>query len=184
MQRISMKEGKNYLELKVPVRQDAEWFANLRDEMESESVPVKWQRGYYHITVVFVNDNKHVPQLLSAFDHILEGRKAPSMTIDTLDAFKTRSGMEYVVNLTASHPSEELITLIDELRNDAKSIGANIDTDFFIHITLGRIDADATTLDCINSVINRISIPSYTLVLKEAEYRYYRGRSICTWNLR
>jgi hypothetical protein len=46
-----LKEKRNNLELKVPVRQDAEWLSRLRGAMEENGIAVKWQNRWYDITI-------------------------------------------------------------------------------------------------------------------------------------
>ena len=51
---------KNYIELKIPVQRNAQWYRELCDAMQEEHIPVRWQNGFYHITVAFVHDDIHV----------------------------------------------------------------------------------------------------------------------------
>ena len=37
-----MQEERNYLELKIPICQDAEWVTNLCKTMSQEGIHVKW----------------------------------------------------------------------------------------------------------------------------------------------
>ena len=100
-------EMKNYLELKIPVQRNAQWYRELCDAMQEERIPVRWQNGFYHITVAFLHNDNHVMELRDAFSQILSGRQAPSITLDKLEAFATQSGKEIVINLAPSHPSDE-----------------------------------------------------------------------------
>jgi DNA replication protein DnaC len=77
-----MQEERNYLELKIPISQYAEWLSNLCDAMAKEGIYVKWQNGWYHITVMFIYDNKHVKELQSAFDKMLDNHEVPVMVLD------------------------------------------------------------------------------------------------------
>ena len=102
----------NYLEFKIPIKKNAEWFVTLRNAMASEGIPVKWESGSFHITAVFIYDDQPVEELKSAFSRRLTGRKAPSLTLDKLDAFTTKN--DIIVNATASQLSESLAALIEE----------------------------------------------------------------------
>ena len=169
----------NYLELRVPVCFDADWFVELRRVMVEEGINVRWQpEDTFHITAVFINDDRHVAALESAFTKQLTGRMAPLLTIDVLDVFKTGGGRDYVVCLKSSVPSDDVLSLIEDLRNEATGIGADINSGFFIHITLGRIKANETTLERIKGIISRINLPAFTVALTNARYRYYRGKVI------
>lgn len=44
---------KSYLEIKVPISHDDYWFRELRDLLDG--VDIRWQRGYYHITMAFLD---------------------------------------------------------------------------------------------------------------------------------
>lgn len=178
-----MPETRNYLELKVPVGKNATWLTRLREALAEEGISVKWQDGWYHITVVFVNDDRHVPLLYSEFNKILNSRKAPSITLDKIGAFTTRGGLQHIVYLASTQPSEDVIKIIRDIRDSAKSIGANYDSDFRLHISLGRIDAHAYNLEKVKNIVEGIDIPPFTLELKEVEYRYFRNNSIGKWRM-
>ena len=171
----------NYLELKVPVRWDAEWFARLRERMAEEHIAVRWQTRYHHITAAFINNDEPVEKLTKVFEGMLTGRKAPQLTFDTVDAFCAKNAPVIVVDLTASHPSPEFNILVDQLRESAHEQGADIDGNFLLHVTLGRIEN--TDVDAVKRVVSGIKVPPFALLLNEAEYRYYQGGSIRSWTL-
>ena len=174
---------KNYIELKIPIQRNTRWYRELCDAMQDERIPVRWQNGFYHITVAFVHDDTHVDILREAFSRILSGRKAPSVTLDKIEAFQTQNGKEIIINIAPSHPSDELLTLINEIRTTAINSGSQISKDFFIHITLGRIDAQDVTLDEVKQAISFISFSPFTVSIREAEYRYFRAGTIGRWTL-
>lgn len=174
----------NYLELKVPLRQDAEWFVKLREAMAAAHIPVKWQsKGSYHITVAFINGDEQVGELSAAFNKCIDERLAPSLTLDKLDAFVAKNGDEIILNLTSSHPSLEFIDFVTLVRQAASNLNAEIDSDFKLHVTLGRIAADATHLEDVKKVLASIQVPPFSLSLVDAEYRYYRGETIRKWEM-
>ena len=174
---------KNYLELKIPVQRNAQWYRELCDALQDERIPVRWQNGFYHITVAFIHDDNHVKELRDTFAQFLSDRPSPSITLDKLEAFATQSGKEIVINLAPSRPSNELLALIDKIRIAAINSGSQISKDFFIHITLGRIDAQDATLDEVNEVISSVDFEPFTVSIREAEYRYFRGATINRWTL-
>ena len=174
---------KNYIELKIPVQRNAQWYRGLCEVMQEKRIPVRWQNGFYHITVAFMHDDTHVDILREAFSRILFGRKAPLITLDKIEAFQTQNGKEIIINIAPSHPSDELLTLINEIRTAAINSGSQISKDFFIHITLGRIDAQDVTLDEVKQVISFISFSPFTVSIREAEYRYFRADTIGRWTL-
>lgn len=128
---------KNYIELKIPIQRNAQWYnKELCDVMQEERIPVRWQNGFYHITVAFMHDDNHVDILREAFSRILSGRKAPSITLDKLEAFQTQNGKEIIINIAPSHPSDELIALINEIRAAAIRSGSLISKDFLFILPL------------------------------------------------
>ena len=45
---------KTYLEIQVPLRNDARWFEELR--YVCQKINVRWQMGYHHITMAFIDE--------------------------------------------------------------------------------------------------------------------------------
>ena len=171
----------NYLELKTPIRQSANWFVNLRKAMAEAKIPVRWQPGGFHLTVAFISNDQPAKALSVAFDKQLAGRKAPIQTFDKVDAFIAKTGDEIIVHLTSTMLSPTLQTLVESLRKEAIYAGADIENDFILHVTLGRIDGQKTTLEQVRRIAKSIQVPPFTLLLQKAEYRYFRGKSIQSW---
>ena len=175
---------KNYLELKVPIKKDATWFVDLRNAMVAAGIPVKWQSGSFHITAAFIYDDNHVEDLRAAFSKLLTDRKSPSLTLDKLDAFVTGIGGDIIVNITASQPSESFTALVEELRHEVKNQNADFRSSFKLHITLGRIDAARVSLNEVKKILNSITIPDESVLIKTANYRYFRGKIIQSWKMK
>ena len=57
---------KTYLELKVPIQYDSTWFAELRKALND--ISVKWQKGFFHITMVFIDETPKDVNLISIVD--------------------------------------------------------------------------------------------------------------------
>ena len=174
----------NYIELKFPINPKAKWFDDLRKAFDESGIAVRWQNGYFHLTVAFVNDDKKVPELRESFSRNLTGRTALPLTIDQLSAFRTSNGGEYIIYLSSTQPSEEFMALIEALRNEAINVGANINSNFIFHITLGRINANNATLEEIENILATIEFPSFSVEICEAEYRFFRSKTIQSWKLR
>ena len=171
------KNKNNYLDFKVPVRQDARWFNRLRKALAMEDVPVKWKDGCYHVTVAFIKGDQHVEALKKAFGKILFKTEAFQLTLNKVGVFKARIRNELIINLTSSAPSERFMSLVGSLRSEVEKIGVNLESDFLLHITLGWIDADMASLEEVEKVVNKIVVPPFTLTIKDAEYRYQKGDS-------
>ena len=178
---------KNYLGLKVPVRREAAWFNNLRNALAKVGVPVTWQKSEYHITVAFMKDDQHVEELRTAFGKVLSKAGAPQLTLDKVGVFRTMSGEELIVFLTSSTPSERFMSLVESLRSEVEKIGANMESNFRLHITLGRIKTRLASLEQVEKVVKIIDVPPFTLILQDAEYKYTKScgaKSIHRWNLK
>ena len=169
---------RNYLKIEVPIRQSAKWFVNLRRAMAEAKIPVRWQPRGFHLTVAFISNDQPVKALSVAFDRQLSGRQAPVQTFDKVDAFEAKTGDEFILHLTSTQLSPSLQTLVDLLRKEAVDAGADIENDFILHVALGRIDANKATLEQVRRIAESIQVPPFTLLLQNAEYRYFRGKSI------
>ena len=166
---------KTYLEIKVPISYNASWFEELREELKD--MPVLWQRGYYHITMAFIDDTQHLPEVEAIVHKYLDNAKPVSITFDKLDVFTATNGM-LIVNLTATKISAEFQTLVDDIRCDVCCTNSNIQSDFKLHVTLGRITEPEADIEDVGFLIDEIDITPFTLTLDEVEYRVFRGRSI------
>ena len=166
---------KTYLEIKVPISYDALWFAELRKALKD--IPVYWQNGYYHITIVFLDETKNLPMVDAIMHKYLDKANAVSLTFDKLDVFSTWSGL-FIVHLTATHLPEVFQSLVNEIRNEIAFTGSNIQSNFRLHVTLGRISNPGADIQDIGFLIDEVDFHPLTLTLNEVEYREFRGRSI------
>ena len=166
---------KTYLEIKVPITFDASWFAELREELMD--IPVIWQRDYFHITMAFIDDTQHLPEIETIMHKYLDSAKPVSITFDKFDVFTATNGM-LIVNLTATDIPAEFLALVDDIRCDVSCTNSNIQFDFKLHVTLGRITEPEADIDDVGFLIDEIDLTPFTLTLDEVEYRQFRGRSI------
>ena len=166
---------KTYLEIKVPISFDAPWFLELRESLKD--ISVRWQKGYYHITMAFLDDTQNLPDVETIMHKYLDHANAVTITFDKLDVFTASNGM-LIVYLTTSYIPETFQSLVDDIRDDIDRTGSNIQSDFRLHVTLGRISEPSVDIDDIGFLIDEIDLPPFTLSLHEVEYREFRGRSI------
>ena len=160
------------------------WFGDLRKALKRAGIYVTWQNDTYHIAVAFMKDDQHVKVLQKAFGEVLSKAGAPQLTLDKVGVFRTMSGEELIVFLTSSAPSERFMSLVDSLRSEAEKVGANMESNFRLHITLGRIKARLASLEQVEEVVKKIDVPPFTLTLQDAEYRYTQScgnKSIQEW---
>ncbi len=172
---------KSYLELKVPIRYVDSWFAELRELLDG--VNVRWQRDYYHITMVFLDYAPDNVNLVPGLSERLEDALAPTITFDRLDAFATGGGHKQVIHLTTSHVPEDFLALVQDIRLYMKGKGCDIQSDFRLHVTLGRVQDPRTNLRQIKEAISQVDLPDITLDLSNVEYRVFRGKTLGQWRL-
>ena len=177
----------NFLEIKTPVKRDAEWSdwaREMRSRFKAAGIPVRWQMFHYHMTILFLDDDEHVEELTSGFDQRMSTFTTLPLTIDKVDAFTTGNGAEHIICLAATQVPPQILTLAHDARTLADGLNANYDRrPFRPHITLGRVTAEKASLDQLQDAIRTVVPPAFTCKLDEAEHRYYRGDKIKTWKL-
>ena len=166
---------KTYFEIKVPISFDAPWFCELREALKN--IPVHWQNGYYHITMVFIDDTSSLSEIEAIMHKHLDNAHTVTMTFNKLDVFNTYSGMQ-IVHLTTDNTPEEFQRLVNNIRHDIGSTSSIIESDFKLHVTLGRITEREVDMEDVGFLIDEIDFTPITLTLNEVEYRVFRGRSI------
>ena len=168
---------KSYLEIKVPISFDDYWFRELRDLLDG--VDIRWQRGYYHITMDFAPDNVN---LVPGLNNILGDAVAPTLTFDKLDAFASGYHRQ-VIHLTTTDAPADFLALVEDVRRYFKSKGCEIQSDFKLHVTLGRVQDARMNVRKLQDIISQVELPTFMMELTEVEYRVFRGKSLGTWSL-
>ena len=140
-------------------------------------MPVLWQKGFYHITIAFIDDTQHLSDLEAIMHKYLDHALPVNITFDKLDVFTAGSGMMIVYLGTNNNP-EGLQTLVDDIRRDICFTHSRIQSDFKLHVTLGRITEPEASIDDVGFLIDEIDFMPFTLTLNEVEYRILRGKSI------
>ena len=166
---------KTYLEIKVPISYSAPWFSELRKALKD--MPVLWQKGYFHITLAFIDDTQNLPDVKNIMHKYLDHAHPVNITFDKLDVFTAGSGM-MIVYLGTNDIPEGFQNLVDDIRRDISCTSSNIQSDFKLHVTLGRITEPEASIDDVGFLIDEIDFMPFTLTLNEVEYRVFRGRSI------
>lgn len=172
-----------YLELKVPIHFEDSWFRELRNRLDS--VNVRWQRGFYHITMVFLDYAPDHVNLVPGLNDILIGTMGPAITFDRLDVFTTGGGRSHVINLTATEVPEDFQTLVQDLRKYFAAKGCTIQSGFRLHVTLGRVQDPRVNLRTIKEAISQVNLPAITLDLTDLDYRVFKdyGKPLAHWSL-
>ena len=166
---------KTYLEIKVPINYDDSWFEELRNHFAG--IPVRWQKDFYHITLVFVNDTPKGIDLCPLLKKHFVTAQAPVLTFDQLDVFAVSSGM-HIIHLTATDVPDTFLALIESIRGDMKAAGCVILSDFMLHVTLGRLKDFNIQLPELKSLAKSFSMPPLSMVLTDVDYREFQGKTI------
>jgi len=172
----------SYIEIKVPISWDEPWFEELRELLDG--VNIRWQRGYYHITMAFLDETPHGVDLLTGLNRRLQQASAPTMTFDTLDAFATGGGRRQVIYLTTSDTPPEFLSLVEDIRSHFKARGCVIQSPFKLHVTLGRVDDHRMNVSKLKGIIGEVDVPATTLSLNSVEFRIFRGKTLGLWKLK
>lgn len=170
-------DKEKYIEVEVPVRQDAQWFKQLRAKMAEQGVNVKWQNGHFHITVAFITDHPQFANLFLPMTHSVAWKVGPFLTFDKVDAFTTRSG-QHIVYLTSTNPTPEFMDMVRRIREEFKAVGCEFSTDFKLHVTLGRVEANQISLDALQRLLAQVTIPAFTLQLFNVNTLYYPSHDV------
>ena len=166
---------KTYLEIKVPINYDDHWFEELRSRFSG--IPVRWQKGFYHITMVFVDEAPKGVDMRPLLKRHFANEVAPVLTFDRLDIFSTRSGM-HVIHLSASQIPERFLALTESIREDMKTAGCLIQSDFMLHVTLGRLRDFNNQSLALKNLVKSFPLLPFTLTLTDIDYRVFRGNTI------
>ena len=171
---------KSYIEIKVPISYDDYWFRELRDLLDG--VDIRWQRGYYHITMAFLDETPERVNLVPGLNEILSEAIAPTITFDTLDAFASGPHRQ-VIHLTTTDIPEDFLDLVEDIRRYFKAKGCVIQSDFKLHVTLGRVQEPRMNVRKLKDIISQVEMPEFTMELSEVEYRIFRGKTLGQWKL-
>lgn len=171
---------KSYLEIKVPISFDDYWFRELRDLLDG--VDIRWQRGYYHITMAFLDFAPDGVNLVPGLTGILDEAMAPTITFDSLDAFASGYHRQ-VIHLTTTDAPDDFLALVEDVRRYFNSKGCKMQSDFKLHVTLGRVQDPRMNVRKLKEIISQVEMPSFTMELNEVEYRIFRDKTLGLWKL-
>lgn len=171
---------KSYLEIKVPISFDDYWFRELRDLLDG--VNIRWQRGYYHITMAFLDFAPDDVNMIPGLNRILDDAIASVITFDKLDAFASGYHRQ-VIHLTTTDAPIDFLETVKDIRQYFLSKGCEIQSDFKLHVTLGRVQDSRMNVHKLQDIISEVDLPTFTLELKEIEYRVFRGKTLGQWKL-
>ena len=73
--------------------------------------------------------------------------------------------------------------LVNDVRRFFKAKGCVIQSDFRLHVTLGRVQDARMNVRKLKEIISQVDLPEMTLELTDVEYRVFRGKSLGLWKL-
>ena len=146
-----------YLEVKLPISKKAKWMTDLKEQLKQ--VPVRWQDGFYHITLAFLNDSPNDLDVPSIIGKHMEKMDSQELTFDKLDAFTTTSANLHIINLTVTDIPDSFKNWVDGIRTDLVANGCLMQSGFRLHVTLGRVDASAIDIDHLRAIIEKVHKP-------------------------
>ena len=161
-----------YLEIQVPLRTDARWFERLRTQLDS--FPVRWQQGFHHITIAFIEHTPEQADICRILDKYFKHLPAINITFDKIDVF-TAGRETQIIHLTSTQVPQSFISLTDSIRRDLVSVGCKLQSGFKLHVTLGRVKSPDINQKTILKQINDVAMPKISLSLTDVDYREYRG---------
>ena len=177
------------LAINVPVKRDpawSDWAKMTRAKIKSAGIPVsKWQLLYYHMTILFLDDDACAEAFTPEFAKLAKACPALPMTIDKIDAFTTTNGAKHIIYLSSTNVPEQILTLAKDARTVADGLNAAYDKrPFKPHITFGEIPADQMPLEELQTILRSLEQPAFNCLLKEAEHRYRKSKgTIKKWKL-
>lgn len=173
---------KSYLEIKVPISYDDSWFKELRDLLDG--VNIRWQRGYYHITMAFLDYAPDGVNLVPGLNMLLDGESAPTITFDKLDAFASGYNRQ-VIHLTTTRAPQDFLELVEDVREFFLAKGCKIESDFKLHVTLGRVQDPRMNVRKLQDIISQVDMSTFTLDLTDVDYRIFKdyGKPLGHWRL-
>ena len=100
---------------------------------------------------------------------------APMLTFDKIEVFSVKSGM-HIIHLSTSHEPESFLALTEAVRERMKAVGCVIQSDFMLHVTLGRLRDFNIKQSKLKRMASSFSFIPFTLALTNVDYRVFRGK--------
>ena len=120
--------------------------------------------------------------LVHGLDGIVGDTLSPIITFDLLDAFASGPHRQ-VIHLTTTDAPDDFLALVKDVRRYFKSKGCVMQSDFRLHVTLGRVQDERMNVAKLKDIIRQVDLPEITLELTEIEYRIFRGKTLGLWKL-
>lgn len=165
-------ETRSYIEIMVPSVHKTDCLDRLKHQLGA--LPVHWQHDCHHITMAFIDETHNADAIKSIICKNFANVPPIKITFDKFNAFTAHSGI-HIIHLAASNVPDELLLLNQKIRKEIIDTGSAIYSDFYLHVTLGRVMDKEIMLDDVCRLIDNVESPSYTVSLNEVIFRYFRG---------
>ena len=167
----------SYIEIKVPLRSNAQWIAELKRAFRIAGIKVAWKiPGHPHLTLAFIDETPDVDAVVKGVEPCLSKAKAPIIKYDRLNVFRAQSGTKYVINLTTSAVPEGFQCLVNNIRETLEQTGAVMRSKFLFHVTLGEVAVGNANITQIQNVISSVVLPDFSLTLRNVNFMEFRGK--------
>ena len=120
--------------------------------------------------------------LVPGLSGILDEAMAPTITFDKLDAFASGYHRQ-VIHLTTTDAPDDFLELVKDIRRYFLGKGCEIQSDFKLHVTLGRVQDPRMNVRKLQDIISQVDLPTFTMELTGVEYRIFRGKTLRQWTL-
>ena len=120
--------------------------------------------------------------LVPGLSGILDEALAPTITFDKLDAFASGYHRQ-VIHLTTTDAPDDFLELVKDVRHYFLGKGCEIQSDFKLHVTLGRVQDPRMNVRKLQDIISQVDLPTFTMELTGVEYRIFRGKTLGQWTL-
>ena len=175
----------NYIEIEVPISSRSSWMDELYGELRRYGV--KWQNGFYHITMAFIHNSTDEERkaITDIVDDVIASQNAFPMTFGELDAFTTRGKKTHVIYLRPTGSNAVFNNMVNTLRSRIAEVTTEIEPDFQLHVTLGRVDASNVSLSDLKKAIEFVDAPEEDITLRKINHQVFKeyGKPIKSWNL-
>ena len=84
----------------------------------------------------------------------------------------------FIVHLTSTTIPDDFLLLTEAIRSNMKAVGCQIDSEFRLHVTLGRIIDKDLSLQNLQDLVYTVSLKPFILMLSDVDYREFRGKTI------
>lgn len=175
MNQSQTERRQSFLQFHVPLRyRRSRWYLGLTEALNG--IKGLNLHKHFHITAAFITDyldEEATAKVADVIDKELKAMPAPSIVFDTVEAFTGEAGTNHYVCLATSQAPNDLTLIIDKIRMELTNHGYRLGS-YRLHVTLADIPEGSIDLESLQARVGRVSVPTFTLTLAKADYRFHR----------